>query len=173
MHIPRFSWGVLEMFKKWGVKFYRSKTGRSFVREAMVKHTADLGAELTGHFFYKTMHSHEASLLTLLDTLMLLEDNKKDLRLMIKPFLSWHNSGEINILLSSNPKTPAQIMEMLKQKYQDGRRDELDGLNISYKDWWFLIRPSNTEPVIRLIVEGKTEAMMKEKIAELEAIIKA
>ena len=173
VHDPRFSRGVLEMFKKWGIKFYRSKAGRSFIREAMVKHRADLGAELTGHFFYKTMHSHEASLLTMLDTLLLLQNNKKDLQTMTKQFLSWRNSGEINIPLASNPKTPVHIIESLKQKFHDGHQDQLDGLCVSYKDWWFLVRASNTEPVIRLIVEARNESMMKETTAELEAIIKA
>ena len=77
-------------------------------------------------------------------------------------------SGEINFEV----KDKIKIIKNLEKKFKSGKLLKLDGLRVDFPDWWFLIRPSNTEPLLRLVVEAKTEKLMRQKVKELELVIK-
>jgi len=98
----------------------------------------------------------------------ILSKEKKTLTELIRPFKKYWQSGEMNFEAESKQ---AKILEIEKE-YLDGRISHLDGLSVEYKDWWFNVRPSNTEDLLRLVVEAETEGLMEEKVKEITEIIK-
>jgi len=88
---------------------------------------------------------------------------------MIRPYRKYCHSGEINFLIE---KKDEKIQE-IKQIYRQGKMIEIDGLRVDFKDWWFLLRSSNTEPVLRLVIEAKELTVLEEKKKELIKIIDA
>ncbi len=190
----RFSKGVTQKFGEWGVKGFRSRVGRVFVRGEMIKRQADIGGELSGHVYFKEANYHELPLLAMLRLLKILARSKMSIVELVKPFQTWYNSGEINFEIADLPNRPDSgseppnrplsfhydrgkmivwdLFELLKQKFSDGEFDDLDGLTIEYPDWWFNIRPSNTEPVLRLVVEAKSQELLEQKISEVSGLIK-
>jgi phosphomannomutase len=166
----RFSHGVVSKFNEWGIKSFRSKVGRSFVKAEMMKHKADIGGELSGHVYFKEAFYNEVPLLTMLRVMKILAKSKMKIEEMVEPFATWANSGEINIP-SRGYRSNNDLFMKLESNYPEGETDKLDGLSISYPDWRLNIRPSNTEPLIRLIVEAKTKDLLDAKVSELRAII--
>lgn len=163
----RFSKGVLEKFDERGIKSFRSRVGRTFIREQMVKHKADLGGELSGHILFKENSYFELPLMAILKILKALKRSGKNIDELVKPFKTWFNSGEISIATSDWPLATSELFGKLKERYKDGKIDELDGVAIKYPSWWFNLRPSNTEPVLRLVVEAKTKTLLDEKLEEI------
>lgn len=174
----RFSKGVLEKFASWGVRAIRSKTGRAFMRESMAGHGADIGGEISGHIYFKEANYNEMPLLTMLRLLKIIKKSEKSIDELVEPFKTRFNSGEINIATGGLGQGVGEIIEKLKNKYHDGKIDELDGLTIEYSDpvddgasWWFNLRPSNTEPLVRLVVEAKTKNLLDEKVIEIRGLL--
>ncbi|MGD0977097.1 MAG: hypothetical protein ABR875_02280 [Minisyncoccia bacterium] len=177
-----FSKGVIGKFKEWGIKSYRSKVGRFYLRDAMVKHRADIGGEISGHIYFKENNRNELPLLALLRLLRILAASKMSINEMIKPFQTWFSSGRLDFRVN-NLQTARELIKKIAGKYPDGQKDELDGITIEYTDpekidnltpdkfWWFNLRASNTEPVLRLIVEAKNADLLKEKVGEISQII--
>jgi phosphomannomutase len=93
----------------------------------------------------------------------------KPLSALVAPLRKYFASGEINTHVSRDPKI---ILDEIRAKYNDGRMFELDGVSVEYADWWFNVRCSNTEPLVRLNLEAKTEAVMVAKRDELLSIIR-
>jgi phosphomannomutase len=87
---------------------------------------------------------------------------------VLEPFRRYHDSGEINSRVEDQD---GRIRE-LADAYADGRQDRLDGLTVEFEDWWFNVRPSNTEPLLRLNVEARTDELLQEKTAELLGLIR-
>jgi phosphomannomutase len=173
VHALNFSKGVLEKFEEWGIKTYESKVGRPHIRELMVKHRADYGGELSGHILFKDNNYCELPLAAVLMILKILARTDKNINQLVEEFKSWFNSGEINIESENPEKNMADLTPLLKEKYADGKLKELDGLTVEYPDWWFNLRPSNTEPFLRLVIEAKTKDLLDEKIRETTEMIKA
>lgn len=177
----RFSRSVQELVGKSGIK---SRIGYVFIKELMDKYDCDFGGELSGHFFFKETHYTEASSLVMLKILKILSEGSKKMSELVKPFQKYFYSGEINIEIgdirthSSSEESRQKaimIMNEIKGKYKDSKIDELDGVTIDFWDnrgFWFNIRPSNSEPILRLVVEAKTKEIMEEKVRELKEEIK-
>jgi phosphomannomutase len=87
------------------------------------------------------------------------------------PFDRYFHSGEVNTHLPSRELASAKLEE-LKRRYADGKLNELDGISLEYPDYWFNVRASNTEPVLRLTVEARTKELMEQKRDEISAVIK-
>jgi phosphomannomutase len=168
----RFSRGVIEKFNEWGIKSFRSKIGRTFVRGEMMKKGADIAGELSGHIFFKKTNYNEMPILAALKILKTLSKSGKKIGEIVEQFKTWANSGEINIAISDLRLATSEIFLKLKERYNDGIISEDDGITVEYPEWWFNLRPSNTEPVLRLIVEAKTKELLIPKIDELESEIK-
>ncbi len=167
----RFSRGVLDVMSRWGIRMIRSKTGRGFMRESMAKHNADIGGELSGHIYFRENNYNEVQLLTMLLLLKILKKSGKNIDELTEPFKTWENSGEINIPLAGDGKRLTEIFKKLEDTYKDGKIDKLDGITVEYDDWWFNLRASNTEPLIRLVMEAKTKNLLTEKVAEIKQLI--
>jgi len=87
----------------------------------------------------------------------------KPLSELLAPFRRYVSSGEIN----STVEDQQRRIETLAEQFTDGKQDRLDGLTVEYEDWWFNVRPSNTEPLLRLNVEARTKELLEEKTAEV------
>lgn len=168
----RFSRVLKDLF---GTNGEVSRVGHSFVQDAMTKHGASLGGELSGHFYFKDMYGGEAPELAFIKLLQILEKSPKTLSELVAPFQTTYYSGEINIAINQKAKSKKQsykskfknMLEELKKKYSSGKINELDGLTVEYPDWWFNVRSSNTEPVLRLVVEAEQKGLGIKKLAEL------
>ena len=155
----------------WGNKGTRSKVGYVNIKKTMQKVGADLGGELAGHFFFKDIGYEQSTILVMLKVLKIVVEKNKSLADLIKSLNKYFNSGEINTEIESSRASMA-IFQRLREKYKDGKTDDLDGITVEYPNWWFNLRSSNTEPLVRLVVEADTKELMEEKVKELTELIK-
>ncbi len=140
-----------------------SRVGHSFIKEKMKQEDIVFGGEYSGHFFSKNHYFTECPYFVLFTILKILKTEKVKMSQLMKPFKKYFHSGEINFKVENKEEKIKQI----KENYKEGIVTEVDGLRVDFPDWWFLVRASNTEPLIRLIVEAKTEELMKSKIEDL------
>lgn len=166
---PRVSWGVRKHFLNKGVKTALSRVGHYNIKKTMSERKAVLGIEITGHIYFGRLNYSEAPFLTLRYIMEALDQNPgKKISEIFKPFGDYYHSGAIDLKI----KNSAEIIEKLKNFYKRGAQDYLDGLTVEFPDrWWFNIRPSNTEPVVRLVVEANSPELLKEKIKEIKELI--
>jgi phosphomannomutase len=164
----RSSWAVKELILANGGKPMMSRVGHAFIKSQMRESNAIFAGELSGHYYFKENYFAESSSLAALYVANLVSDSDATLSELIKPIRTDFASGEIN----SEVENVAGVFKHIKEKYAKGRMIELDGLSVEFDDWWFNVRSSNTEPLIRLNLEAKTRAQMEEKRDELLAIIR-
>ena len=167
----RFTKAIPEFIKENGGEAIRSRVGHVFMKEKMRENKALFGAELSGHFYFKDVFYVEAPELMKLKVLEILQKSGKSISELAQPFNKYFHSEEMSIEIKDQ-KQATGILQKLKENYKDGGLDELDGITIEYSDWWFNVRPSNTEPVMRLVTEGKTQYIMEQKVEEISEIIR-
>src|SRR3989338_3366721 len=146
-----------------------SKTGHSFMKTTMRENDCDFGGELSGHFFFKEIDYADSAILAMLRLVEMLAKENKPISQLVAPFIKYANSGEINIRFEGDKKG---LINTLKKKYSNGKISELDGITVEYPDGWFNVRFSNTEPIVRVVVEANTKELMKSKKDELVSGIK-
>jgi phosphomannomutase len=155
---------VVEIVEESGGKAVRSRVGHSYIKQLMADTGAVFGGEHSGHFYFKDFWRADSGMLAALHAIAALGEVKAPLSKILKPYSRYFASGEINSEVS-DAKTS---MELISKKFGDAAGneiDELDGITISGDSWWFNVRASNTEPLLRLNVEAKTQARM-EKIRD-------
>jgi len=158
---------VSETIKKNKGKPIIYKIGHSLISNKMIEDKIFFGGELSGHYFLKKHYYCESPFFVLFKILEKMSETGKNISELIKPYQKYFHSGEINFKVKNKEK----ILEKLEKKYRGGKISKLDGIRIDFNDWWFLVRASNTEPVLRLVLEAKTKKKMKKKKKELEKII--
>lgn len=156
---------VKETIEQLGGKAVVGRIGHSFIKETMRKEKIIFAAELSGHYYHRDHYFCEAPFFVLFKLLRAI--SRKPFSELIKPYQKYYHSGELNFEITDKKAAIGR----LKDRYADGKLLEIDGLRVDYKDWWFLARPSNTEPVLRLVVEAKNKELMEEKKKELVALI--
>lgn len=154
---------------KLGGEGVRSKVGHSNIKALMHEHKAVLGVEQSAHYYFKDNYFADSGLIAALVGLDIVSRSGQKLSEIVDRLSVYNNSGEINMPVGD---TDGKIRE-LKMAYSDGEQDELDGLTVNYPDWWFNVRPSNTEPLLRLSVESKDPALTTSKVEELTKILKS
>lgn len=155
---------VAEVIEENGGTALRSRVGHSYIKAMMAQSGAIFGGEHSGHFYFKDFWRADSGALAALHAISALGTSKGSLSKLLKPYQRYFSSGEIN----SEVKDAQKSMSIIEQKYVDLDTvtiDHLDGLTVNGDSWWFNLRPSNTEPLLRLNVEAKTLARM-EKIKE-------
>ena len=150
-----------------GMRLLKSRVGRSFIQELMREEDALLGGELSGHFFFKEFFYSDSALWAALKILEILSRSEAALSELLKPFHRYFHSGDINLIAAR----PELILSALSEKYKDGARNYLDGLSVEYPSWWFNLRPSNTEDLLRLVIEARNKEIFHEKKDELLAFL--
>ena len=164
---------VPEIILENGGKPLRSRVGHSFIKKMMADSDAIFGGEHSGHFYFSDFWRADSGMLAALFALTELASEKKSLSSLLKPFNRYSASGEIN---SEVKDVPAAVAAILAEYGADGKGfevDELDGITLTGPKFWFNVRASNTEPLLRLNVEGDTEAHMIKARDSLLAIIRA
>ena len=164
---------VPEIILENGGKPLRSRVGHSFIKKMMADSDAIFGGEHSGHFYFSDFWRADSGMLAALFALTELASEKKSLSSLLKPFNRYSASGEIN---SEVKDVPAAVAAILEEYGEDGKGfevDELDGITLTGPKFWFNVRASNTEPLLRLNVEGDTEAHMIKARDSLLAIIRA
>ena len=169
----RSSWAVKEVIEEAGGVPMMSRVGHAFIKNQMREHDAIFAGELSGHYYFKANFTTESSALAVISLANIISASDKPLSAMIRPIMRYFASGEINSSLASRDDAD-RVITTLKEKYgAKGHVFELDGVSVEFDDWWFNVRCSNTEPLIRLNLEAKTKSMMEEKRDELLSIIRA
>lgn len=158
---------VPEMIKKWGGRPLRSKVGFINLMDMMRSQNGIVSGELAGHYAFRDNCYADSGFITFVILLELLSKNQQPLSELVKPFYKYFKM-ELNFEVENKDA----ILEKIKQKYSDGQQDFLDGITVEYADWWFNVRPSNTEPLLRLTIEANTKELLDQKQKELTKIIK-
>jgi len=147
-----------------------TRVGHSLIKEQAIKEGAVFAGESSGHFFLNMPEGcYEVPVIVTLKILEELSKSGLTFAKYAKPYEKYFHSGEINTRVENG----ASKIEEIKQKYADGKQNDLDGISIEYSDFWFNVRSSNTEPLLRLTVEAKTKELMEQKRDELIEIIKS
>jgi phosphomannomutase len=150
---------VAEVISENGGIALRSRVGHSYIKTLMAESGAVFGGEHSGHFYFGDFWRADSGMLAALYALAELMATPKSLSNLLEPYNRYFSSGEIN----SKVKDASKSIKLVKDKYQDKYQvDELDGLTVTAKNWWFNLRPSNTEPLLRLNVEADTQKQMAE-----------
>jgi len=144
------------------------KVGHGFIKQKMKKEKAIFGAEYSGHYFLKSHHFSEVPLYILLKVLEEVIKSKKSISKLVSSYKKYFYSGVINLKVKDKKKK----LEEIEKKYRKEKISHLDGLRIDFSDYWFIVRPSNTEDLLRIVVEAKSEPLLREKIKALKKIIK-
>jgi phosphomannomutase len=160
---------VPELIEREGGRAVRTRVGHSFIKAQMRAENAIFGGEHSGHFYYRDFWFADSGMISLLVCLEILSQEKKALSTVIASLDHRCRSGELN---SHVKDIPAKLTE-LQQRYANGKIDHLDGITVQYDHWWFNVRASNTEPLLRLNVEADTRALMEQQRDELLALIRS
>lgn len=159
---------VKETIERAGGKAISSKVGHTFVKEKMLKENAPFGGEYSGHYFFKESNFSEAPLFVLFEVFKEISEKKLPFSKIIKPYKKYAFSGTINFKTTNKKK----LLEKIEKKFKRKRKIKIDGVRIDFRDWWFLARPSNTEELVRIVLEAKTKKLMKEKLKEILTFFK-
>jgi len=150
---------VAEVISENGGIALRSRVGHSYIKTLMAESGAVFGGEHSGHFYFGDFWRADSGMLAALYALAELMATPKSLSNLLEPYNRYFSSGEIN----SKVKDASKSIKLVKDKYKDKYQiDELDGLTVTAESWWFNLRPSNTEPLLRLNVEADTQKQMAE-----------
>ena len=163
---------VAEVIKENGGKAIRSRVGHSFIKKLMAENDAVFGGEHSGHFYFKDFWRADSGMLAALHAISALFDSNVKLSELLKNYNRFALSGEINTKVADQQDAIARIRRSYEAQDKTLKFDELDGLTISSPDWWFNVRPSNTEPLLRLNVEAKTDAEMERIKASVLELMK-
>lgn len=162
---------VKEIVEENGGKALRSRVGHSFIKAMMAESGAIFGGEHSGHFYFADFWRADSGMLAALHAIAALGESDKSLSELLKPYARYVASGEINSKVSDGKAVMAHIKELYRSK-PGVTTDELDGLTVNGDSWWFNVRASNTEPLLRLNVEAKTQGEMSSVRDEVLAVIR-
>ena len=174
----RSSWVVKEEIQRRGGRALRDRVGHSFIKATMREHGAAFAGELSGHFYFRDNFVCDSGVLAMVSALNLVaraENRGRGLSELVEDLRRYHATGEINFEVEDK----AAAIAALRERYSDGRQDELDGITVEYGDlesddwWWFNVRMSNTEPLLRLNLEARRQETRDAKRDELIGLLGA
>jgi phosphomannomutase len=163
----RSSRAVAEYIQEKGGVPVRERVGHSFMKATLRKREGIFGGELAGHYYFRDHFNADCSLLAVVEILNLLRATGKPLSALVQPLRRYAKSPEINFEVEDKQ---AKIEE-LARRYADAQIDYLDGITFQYPTWWGNVRPSNTEPFLRLVLEASTPEELKQREEELIGIL--
>jgi phosphomannomutase len=168
----RASYAVKDTVAKYGGTALMNRVGHAFIKQRMRETNAIFGGEVTGHYYFRDNFYADNGFIPALLMLELMSKKEQSLHELIEPLAKkYFISGEINTKLPGMDEVPAKL-ELIAEKYADGHQYKLDGLSVEYPDWHFNVRPSNTEPLLRLNLEARTPELMAQKRDEVVALIR-
>jgi phosphomannomutase len=169
----RASHAVKDVVASYGGTALMNRVGHAFIKQRMRETNAIFGGEVTGHYYFRDNFYADNGFIPALLMLELMSRKGKSLHQLIEPLAAkYFISGEINTKLAHMDHVPAKLQQ-IADKYKNATQYRLDGLSVEFPDWHFNVRPSNTEPLLRLNLEAKTKAMMEAKRDEVLAVIRS
>ncbi len=161
----RSSWIVPEEIEKAGGKAVECRVGHGLIKRQMREEGGYFAGELSSHYYFSDFFTTDNGDLAMLYVIKMLLEDGRPMSEIVAPLHRYYHSGEIN----SEVKDIPAVLARLKEKYGSAakRVTEIDGYKAEFEDWWFNVRPSNTEPLIRLNLEARSKAKMEEKVEEL------
>jgi phosphomannomutase len=159
---------VPEVIRENGGVPVRTRVGHSFIKTVMAETGAVFGGEHSGHYYFRDHYNADSGLVASMVVMDQMSKAGVPLSELLAPLRRYADSGEIN----TEVEDPVAIIEKIAAAFPPEREDRMDGLTVEYEDWWFNVRPSNTEPLLRLNVEARTEDRLAEKTAEVLELIK-
>jgi phosphomannomutase len=169
----RASHAVKDVVARHGGTALMNRVGHAFFKRRMRETNAIFGGEVTGHYYFRDNFYADNGFIPALLILELMSKKALSLHALLEPLRrEYFISGEINTKLASMDLVPAKLVA-IAAKYADGHQYELDGISVEYPDWHFNVRPSNTEPLLRLNLEARTPELMEKKRDEVIGLIRA
>jgi phosphomannomutase len=162
---------VSEVVTEMGGTPVRTQVGHSIIKKVMAETGAVFGGEHSGHYYYRDNFRADSGIITALIVLELLSKSDDALSVMLEPYKRYADSGEINTEVADPVATVAAITDA--ERSAGASVDLLDGLTVERSDWWYNVRPSNTEPLLRLNVEASTPERCAAHVAEVQELIAA
>ncbi|MFJ3536226.1 phosphomannomutase/phosphoglucomutase [Streptomyces sp. NPDC003444] len=166
------SWSVPEVVREQGGEAVRTRVGHSFIKEEMAKTGAIFGGEHSAHYYFRDFWNADTGMLAALHVLAALGGQQGTLSELVAAYDRYASSGEINSTVTDQAASTARV----RAAYEGGEGitlDELDGLTVTSADWWFNLRASNTEPLLRLNVEARDEATTARIRDEVLALVRS
>ncbi len=163
----RSSRAVPEYIREQGGVPVRERVGHSFMKATLRAVEGIFGGELAGHYYFRDTCHADSALMAVVEILNLLWARGRPLSERVKPLRRYAKSPEINFQVEDKQAK----MDEVARRFSDGKIDDLDGITVEYPDWWFNVRPSNTEPYLRLVVEASTPEALAERRRELEGML--
>ena len=145
----------------------RERVGHSFMKKAMADGHAVFGGELSGHFYFRDNFNCDSGAIAFASALSVISNQDAPFSELVKPLKRYAHSGEINFEVKDKQGKMDEVADM----FSDAEIDHLDGVTCQYEDWWCNVRPSNTEPLLRLSLEAPTKKAMESKLAKLKKIL--
>ncbi len=152
------------------------RVGRAYAAVKLREIDGVFGGELAGHYYFRDFYYSDSGLLaTLIFLDVIAENNRKGISVseMISKIEAYENSGEINFKLDKKKEAMDAVKDFYLNKEKPDAFFDFDGYRIEYSDWWFNIRPSNTEPYLRMLVEAKSKNLLAEKVEEITSIVES
>ena len=156
------------MIREHGGTPVRTKVGHSFIKQVMLETGAVFGGEHSGHYYFRENYRADSGLVATMVVLEQLCAAAVPLSELLAPLDRYADSGEIN----STVGDPAAVIEQVAEAHADAEQDRLDGLTVDHGSWWFNLRPSNTEPLLRLNLEAPTRDECEARTAEVLSLIR-
>ncbi len=167
-HDLRFSKAVIEEIKKAGGRPIKMPVGSPYYKEKIPERKrAWLGAELSGHALFHDFWGIDDGLYAALKLMAIMSRTRKPSAVLAMPFQRYAQSGEISLKVEN----PDKALQRIANRFRGGHRSHFDGLSVEYPDWWFNVRPSHTEPVVRLNAEARDRSTLRQRVGELLKII--
>jgi phosphomannomutase len=163
----RSSRAVAEYIEECGGVPVRERVGHSFMKATLRRRNGVFGGELAGHYYFRDNYYADCAVLAVVEILDLLWKTGRPLSALVEPLRRYHKSPEINFEVEDKQGRMAALAE----RYSDGEIDHLDGITVQYPSWWFNVRPSNTEPYLRLVLEAESAGELAARRAELEGLL--
>ena len=171
VHDVRCSWAVRDEVRAAGGEARQERVGHSFLKPRLLREGGVFAGELSGHYYFRDFFGADSGIVPSLVLLQMMSERGRSLSQLVSPLESrYFLSGEINSRVADDP--PARLEE-LAERYADGRVERFDGVSVSFDDWHFNVRASNTEPLLRLNLEALDPRRMEEKRDEVLAVIRA
>ena len=163
----RSSWVVKEEVEKLGGRAMESRVGHSYIKCHMREHNAVFGGELSGHYYFRENFFADNAEIALIKVLNLISSRQEPLSRIVEPLRRYSATGELNFRVDDKDGK----IDDLAEEFSNGEVYFMDGVSVRYPDWWFNVRKSNTEPLLRLNLEARTPELMEEARKRVEDVI--
>ncbi|HEX2253124.1 MAG TPA: phosphomannomutase/phosphoglucomutase [Thermoanaerobaculia bacterium] len=163
----RSSKAVAEYIREKGGEPVRERVGHSFMKATLRRKQGIFGGELAGHYYFRDNYYADSSILAVVEILNLLRQTGKPLSALVAPLRRYAKSQEINFEVEDKQGK----MDELARRHAEAEMDHLDGISVRYPTWWFNVRPSNTEPYLRLVLEADTPEELERRKSELFEVL--